>query len=633
MLRSLKNISETFKKKFLKKMPKEETRGANFDFNKKLVYSLSKSKIPTIKQLKYIDRYLNKKESLAIKLSILSIVFSLLFLAGSFYVTHLETSPVRGGEYVEGLIGSPKHINPLYSPLNDVDSDIASLVFSSLYKRDGQGNLKKDLLDTIKMSDDGKQYTIKIKENVKWHDGEALNSDDLIFTINSILDPVYQSPLRSSLSGLSVEKVDDLTIKINLSQAYAAFKDLLTFGIMPAHLWKQLNPESFLLAKMNIRPIGSGPYKFKRLLKDDTLGTVLYMEFEPNQDYYSNIPYIKKLVFKFYPNFEELVSALNQNLINGIAYLPKELKEDVSAQNSLNFHKLNLGQILSLSFNSKQNSFLEKKSLRQALAYAIDKKKIVREVFSDNAKVANSPILTQSFAYKEDIKKYEYNKEEALNLLEKDGWSLATVTAEDLISDKEDEEKPEKKLGEGFWMARENKDGETEYLVIDISLINTEDNLKVANFIKKYWEKIGVKTNIIEHTSEEVNGDIIRNRDYQALLYTQALSVDPDVYAFWHSSQAVTGGNNLSNYSNSQVDRLLSEARVITDKEKRKKMYFEFQDIIADEVPAIFISSPKYTYIQKKDIKNFDVTSISNPSDRFSNISDWYINTGKKIIW
>ncbi len=632
MLRYLKNFYFTFKKKYFDNKHKEANPSAKFDFNKKLVYSLSKSKIPTLKQLRYIDRYLSKKESLAIKLSMFLIFVSLSFILISFYITHLEVTPVRGGEYVEGLIGAPKHINPLYSSINDVDNDISSLIFSSLYKRDGRGGLKEDLLESISLSEDETEYTIKIKANVFWHDGETLDADDVIFTINTLSDSRYQSPLRSSLAGITVSKIDDLTIKINLSQPYGAFKALLTFGIMPAHLWEQLSPESFLIKDLNIRPIGSGPYKFKRLLKDDSLGKILFIELVPNNEYYGSIPYIEKITFKFFPNFEELIVALNENLVSGIAYLPKEMKEQVAAQNSLNFHKLNLAQALSLNFNSKENSFLEKKNTRQALAYALDREQIVKDVFLDNARVLNSPILPESFAYKGDIKKYFYDKTEALSLLEKDDWTLATVTVDDLV-DGEGEDRIEKKLGPGFWMARENEDDEIEYFIIELSVINTIDNLKIAKLVKKYWEEIGVKTIVKEYSSKEINGEIIRNRNYQSLLYTQSLSFDPDVYAFWHSSQAVTGGNNISNYFNGEVDRLLSGARVISDEGLRQEMYFEFQDILVEEVPAIFISSPKYTYIQKKDIKNFNVTSISNPSDRFSNILDWYIETGRKIIW
>ncbi len=638
MLRYLKNIFFTFKKKISQNASGKKTLNASFDLDKRLVYSLSKSKIPTFRQLKYIRRYLSKKELLLISLSLFLIFLSLTFMGGRFYLSHLEIVPARGGEYTEGLIGSPKHINPLYSTINDVDSDITSLIFSSLYKRGSNGELMPDLVEDFTISEDEKEYTFTLKQNLYWHDGEMLTSDDVVFTINAITNPAYQSPRRQMLSGVQVEKINDTVFKINLSQSYAAFRDMLTFGIMPAHLWEQLQPESVLLSDLNLKPIGSGPYKFKRFLKDSTIGRVLSFELEQNDEYYGDKPYINKITFYFFPNFEELLTALNSNSLHGIAYLPKELKSQLASQNSLSFYNLELSKMQGVYFNTKSSSAIEKKNVRQALSHALDKEVILREVFSEDVRLADSPLLQESFAYNPDIKKYQFDKNLSFELLEKEGWALATVTEEDLLSEEpeegqEIEEKIEATLGTGFWMSKTNEDDEKEYLIIDLAIAETLDNIAVAEKLKKYWEDIGVKTIIKKYSPSEINTQVVRERNYDALLYTTTLSLDPDVYAFWHSSQAVSGGNNLSNYFNSEVDRLLSEARLISDRETRREKYIEFQNILAEDNPAIFLNSQRYTYVQKKDIKNFDVSIISEPSDRFSNISDWYIRSSRKIIW
>ncbi|PLX21503.1 hypothetical protein C0584_02440 [Candidatus Parcubacteria bacterium] len=632
MLRYLRNLFLTFKN-FFKKAQADNKSEALLGFDKKLVYSLSKSKIPTLKQLKYINKYLSKREALLIKFSILFILFSASFLGFRFYFTHLELTPVRGGEYIEGLIGSPKHINPLYASINDVDSDIASLVFSSLYKPDGLGGVEEDLVDSLEVSEDGKEYVIQIRQGVKWHDAKDLNVDDVIFTMETIIDSAFQSPLRSSLTGVEIEKIDEYKLKLILAQPYAAFKDLLTFGIMPAHLWEQLPADSYLLTELNLKPIGSGPYKFKRFLKENSQGKIISVELELNEEYYREQPYIEEITFKFYPNFEELLLALNENLIDAISYLPWEMKDQIATQNSINFHSLNLGQILTLSFNLKGSDFLEKKSTRQALLYAIDKNEIVEDVFGLSARTIDSPILPESFAYKNDLEQYTLNKDKVLELLNEDDWSVATITADDLIEEEDDDKTLEKEVGEGLWLVKEDEDNKKEYFVIRIAVVDSEKDLLVANKIASYWEEVGIRTIVEKHSIKEINSEIIRDRNYEALLFSQAQGYDPDVYAFWHSSQAVTGGLNLSNYANSEVDKLLGEARQTLDESERQKKYFEFQNIITDEVPAIFIGSPKYLYLQKKSIKNYNVTSIQVPSDRFSNISSWYINTGKKIIW
>ena len=119
------------------------------------------------------------------------------------------------------------------------------------------------MVEDYKITPDGKNYTLKIKQNIKWHNGDPLNTDDVLFTFGAIQDPAYKSPLRASFSGVQIERVDDNTVKFILSEPYAAFLNLLTFGIMPAGLWQEINPASASLAELNTKPIGSGPYKFK----------------------------------------------------------------------------------------------------------------------------------------------------------------------------------------------------------------------------------------------------------------------------------------------------------------------------------------------------------------------------------
>ena len=131
----------------------------------------------------------------------------------------------------------------------------------------------------------------------------------------------------------------------------------------------------------------------------------------------------------------------------------------------------------------------------------------------------------------------------------------------------------------------------------------------------------------------EMQSSIIVPRKYEILLYGQILGGDPDSYVFWHSSQANESGMNLSNYQNKDLDKILEEARLTTNIETRKQKYFQFQDILAEDLPAIFLYSPYYTYVQTKKINGFQTKTILLPRDRFSSIADWYIKTGKKIIW
>jgi ABC-type transport system substrate-binding protein len=242
-----------------------------FDVNKKLVYSLSKSRIPNFGQLKYLGKFLSKNELLVMRVSAVMLVASLSFVSIKFYLGHREMVPVKGGEYVEAMVGSPRYINPLYASINDVDNDIAHLVYSSLFRHGKDGLLANDLVTSYEVSPEGKAYTLHIRPDAMWHNGHALRVDDVIFTFDAIKNAAYKSTLRQAFSGVEIERVDDNSVRFNLQQPYAPFLNLLTFGILPQDMWYQIPPDTASLADLNLKPIGTGPYKFKSLIRIKTV--------------------------------------------------------------------------------------------------------------------------------------------------------------------------------------------------------------------------------------------------------------------------------------------------------------------------------------------------------------------------
>lgn len=606
------------------------------DLDKKLVYSMSKSRIPTPAQIKYVKTFLSKKELLTLKICSGVIIISFLFLGGRFYTKHLVSQPLEGGDYIEGVVGAPKYINPLYSSFSDVDSDLSQLVYSSLFKRDINGFLSKDLADEYTVSADGKSYVIKVRQGVYWHNGSELTANDIIFTFNAIKDGQYKSPLKASFSGVTVEKIDEQTIKFILNEPYAAFFELLIFGILPQELWYQLSPASASLAELNLKPIGSGPYKFSSLTKDKS-GNIKSYTFLINDKYYAEKAHIKKIQFKFYPTYEELLGALKDNLVDGISYLPFQFKEQASNKTYLNYHKLNLPQLMAVFLNPK-NPILEDKKVRQALASAIDKQALVDKVLSGDGRLIDSPILPDSFAYNSKLKKYDFNQAEARKLLESAGWKKLTVSQSDFDKAQTDKASTDEKikqqaetiiaLGVGDWYVKDDK-----FLIIRLTTVNSAENPQVAQEIKNYWEKIGVKTAVELIEPNQIQSEVIKPRNYEALFYGEMVGADPDPYLFWHSSQAGSAGLNLANYSNKQVDKLLEDARLATNMNQRKDLYGKFQEVLVEDEPAIFIYSPVYAYIQDKKVKNFNTKAIVAPSDRLSDISNWFIKTGKRIVW
>ena len=569
---------------FLKKPPFSQE-----DLDKKLVYSLSPRKIPTGDQIKHIKKFLNPREFLIVKICALVILVNVIYLGVSFIKRHLEYLPAAGGEYVEGVVGYPKAVNPLYAVNPDIDGDLSRLIYSSLFKYDQNGNLTADLAENTDISADGKEYTIKMKSNIKWHDGTELTADDVLFTLNLIKDPLYRSPLRSALAGVNAEKIDDRTIKFTLSDAYAPFKEMLTFGILPKDLWENINPDSAVLADLNLKPIGSGPYKFKSLVKNKD-GELKEYRLTVNENYYGQKPYIKDISFKFFTDYSEAIKALNDNQVAGLSYLPFNYRKELLAQDSLNFHELVQPQIVSLFFNRDKNKALADKDIRVALASALDKDGIINDVFSGVYKRADGPILSGNFAYDEAITKYAYSPETA----------AATI-----------KNKP---------------------LTVVLTVVDSGSNIAVAEKIKAYWEKAGA-TVTIRAISGEQAVSIVTDRDFEILLYGESVGGDPDVYAFWHSSQIGAKGLNLAAYNNAEVDKLLVEGRTITDVSERIARYKKFQEIITNDLPVIFLYSPTYTYVQEHQLKGFSGTTVIEPADRFNGVSSWYLKTSKKINW
>lgn len=502
------------------------------------------------------------------------------------------------------MIGKPVYINPVLAPgSSDADQDISSLLFSGLLKYDKDLNITTDLAEKYDISEDQKTYTFYLKDDLKWHDGEKLTASDIVFTIKSIQDPNFKSPLKRSFEGVNVEMTDEKTVKFTLIEPYAAFLNILTVGILPQHLWYDTPPETATLAIYNQKPIGNGPYKFKSLIKEKT-GAIRQYILEKNKDYHGKEPYINKIIFKFYPDYENAIEALINKEIQSLSFLPKDHLKNFQNKRELNLYNINLSQYTAIFFNEKNNELLKNETIRKALTYAIDKNKIIEEVLQNQGLIIDGPILPGFLGYNEEITKYDYAPEKSLEMLADDGWKL-----------------------EGEYLTKDDDE-----LKITLTTVEQTERITTANLIKEFWNSIGVNVELQIVSKSNVQKDIINPRSYQALLYGEVIGYDPDLYPFWHSSQREAPGVNLANYANRKVDNLLEDARLTNDEEIRAKKYKDFQDVLIEDLPAIFIYTPYYTYPVNKKIKGIDLQRIASPSDRFVDIENWYIKTKKKLF-
>jgi len=592
-------------KKILQKI-KSNKNGTNYD--KKLLLGLQKKKIPSLKQLAHLPKVLNPKESLALKTFTTILVISILIIIGGFYLSKFTPTPQTGGEYTEGLIGIPHYINPIYASSNDVDADISRLVFSGLLKYDSGLNIVTDLAKDYEISGDALTYTFYLNENIKWHDGTDFDADDVVFTIKTIQDPSYKSPAAYSFLHVEVEKVEDYVVKFTLQEPYAAFLSIMTIGILPEHVWSYISPSNALLTDLNLQPIGTGPYKFD-FYEKDRHGNIQKYTLANNDLYYSDLPYIEKINFKFYPDFESAVIALKSKEVQGISYLPIYYEERLKSSKNLDYHEFFLPQYSAVFFNDAENKLLESDNIRKALTYSLDRDMIANEVLKGKARVINSPILPGFVGYNQDIEKNPFNKQEARELLEEINWVYADTD-------------------EGKSQFRQKGDNE---LSITLTTVDQEEFIKIAEEIKKAWELIGVKTELQIVSGNDIINIFINPRNYEALLYSVIVGSDPDPYPFWHSSQREAPGLNLANYYNKQADKVIEEARKTIDPEKRAEKYNHFQNILIKDLPAIFMFNPTWTYVTTNKIKGITIQSIFKPSDRFIEAEKWYIKTKRTL--
>lgn len=558
-------------------------------------------------KIRLLPKILSFKERYLIFVFILVVLGSVISIPFTTFYHYTHSAADFGGSFSEGVIGEPRHINPLLSQTNDADRDLASLIYSGLLKYNEQGKLIPDLAKSYEISSDGLTFTIYLKENVTWHDRQPVTAEDVIFTIHTAQNPDYGSLQRINWQGVTVEKVNDTTVRFILKNKYAQFLSNLTLGIMPKHVWQDVKPINFSLSDSNLKPVGSGSFMFKKYRKD-VLGRIRAYELKSNEYYYDSKPYIDTIELKFYDTEEEMISDFNRNNIQSIGSIsPKNIKK-IKFKQRLTIQEIRMPRYFAVFFNPGQNKILENKNVRLALSHATDKQQIINTILSGYGTPVNSPLIDGVLDINADVKKYPFDSEQAKKILAADGWVPLRQPADGGPDEK--------------GVLQKNK----QRLSIKITTSTWPELAEVANILKEQWAKVGVEV-VTEALPTGQLQQAIKERDYQALLFGEILTVDPDPFSLWHSSQKKDPGLNLALYDNKTADRLLEEARQTLNPLERMKKYDDFQKLMIDDAPAIFLYNPKFLYGQSKEIKGFDRNLISMPSDRFSGVEKWYIET------
>lgn len=563
-----------------------------------------------VAKIKFLPKILSKRERYLIIGLLLIIVGSFLSLPFTTFYHYTKAMPDYGGSFSEGIVGEPRYVNPLLSQNNDVDRDLVSLIYSGLVKYNDEGKLVPDLAKSYEISSDGLNYTLYLKENAKWHDGTPVTAEDVVFTIQTAQNSDYGSLQRINWQGVDVEAVDKYTIILKLKNKYAQFLNNLTLNILPQHIWQDVKPVNFALSDFNLKPIGSGPYKFKKLKKDDA-GRIKSYELESSKNFYDGQPYIDNIELKFYDSEYELIDEYNKNSIENLSFVSANNLKKIKFKKRLNVQELKLPRYFGVFFNQNEAEILSDKNVRLALSYGTDKKDIINKILDGRGIEANSPIMGEILDMTSDVKTYNFDQEKAKKLIADSGWG--NPDDKGILS----------KTGK----AKSKKDKPvTEKLTLRLTTPTWSELNNVANLLKEQWSKIGVELIIEVLPSQELQ-QVIKERGYQTLLFGEILNIDPDPFSLWHSSQKRDPGLNLSLYDNKTADDLLEKARQTLNPLERVKQYQDFQKLVVEDVPAVFLYNPLYIYAQANSIKGFGNKIISMPSDRFSNVEKWYIDT------
>lgn len=660
---------------------------------------------PSKNQWKQFLKVLTKGERISFFLLFFLFSASLTFLSVDFYFKKTKIVPAPGGTHIEGVVGSPRFINPIYAPLSDIDRDLTQLIFSGLMKYDSQGKIIPDMVKEYRILEDGKVYEFFLKENLFWSDGEKLTSDDVIFTIKTIQNAELKSPLRGSWIGVEVEKISPTALRFKLKNPSAIFLENCTLKILPQHIWGEISPQNFPLSFFNLKPVGSGPYQLKSLLQAAD-GKVTSLELIRNPYYHGENPYLNQISFRFFEKTEDDVKD-TENLVK--SYLAGEIKgfSLFSTTNLKNFSSLTnlyrfyMPRYFAVFFNPGKAKIFSQKEVREALNYATDKKEVIDTVLNGKGRIVNSPILPEIYGFNKSNEIFEFNLEKAKEILDSAGFyelengqrakivkktpsfqfksNLTLKSQGEEVTElqkclaKDREVYPEgeitgffgektkaavikfqekysqdilepQNLTQGTGDVRQgtrdklneicfNEKEEITPLEFTLTTVNQAFLESTAEILASQWGKLGIKVKIqtFDSNSPTLQSDIIKPREYEALLFGMVLGAIPDPFPFWHSGQKIDPGLNLSIFENKNVDKLLEEARQTLDSDKRKIKLEEAQNLIISDSPAIFLYNPDYFYFVSSEIKGIESDMIVDPSKRFSDIENWYTKT--KRVW
>ena len=505
-----------------------------------------------------------------------------------------EGGPAYGDTLVESSIGDISGLIPNITS-DSASHDIGNLIYSNLVRTDKDLRLEGELAKGWEISKDEVTITFHLREGVKWHDGVPLTADDLDFTYRYMIDPKTPTAYGESFRQIKqAEVLDRHTYRVTYEAPYAPA--LLSWGlwILPKHIleapWKA--GVDLRTTKQNRHPIGSGPYQFREWKTGEKV--VL----EANPDYFEGRPYLKRVVYRIIPDQSTIFLELKARNIDlaGLSPIQYRRQTDYPAfRKGFDRYRYLSNSFAYLGFNLLDSRFQDKR-VRQAIAYAINKQEIIDGVLLGLGQPAVGPYKPGTWWYKADVKTYPFDPERARALLAEAGW---TAKNSDAILERD---------GKPFSFTIRTNQG---------NLVRQQ----TAEIIQRRLRAVGidVKIHVVEWAA--FINTFIRKKDFEAIILGWGLGLDPDQYDIWHSSKSGPDELNHISYKNPRVDELLEAGRRTFNEAKRRAIYGEFQDLMAEEQPVIFLYVPDALPVVSSRVRGIQPA----PAGISYNFTKWYV--------
>lgn len=524
----------------------------------------------------------------------------------SSYYQVLAAAP--GGTYTEGVLGQFTNANPIYAT-DLVDTSVAELVFAGLLTYDSDNNLTGELAERWEVDAAGTTYTVKLKPNLTWHDGQPLTASDVVFTYHVIQNPDARSPLFNSWSGITVSAPDKQTAVFKLPNPLAAFPHSLTTGIVPQHILGDVPMTNMRSVSFNsTQPVGAGPFQWQAIelsggSADRREEKIALKAFD---GYQAGKPKLNGFVIRTFRDAEQLVKSFEEQEVTGIAGLT-QVPDTLNDDSTLRVYNLPLTASV-MTFFRTQKGVTASAKVRQALVASTNIGEIISSL-QYPTKAVRQALLAGHLGYDPKYNQSSYNPALAGQLLDQEGWAV----------------------GKGGLRFK----GETP-LTFSLYFLNSPEYASVAGQLAKQWRAAGFDVKLMPQNEDDFQVVLSEapsptpggDAPYDSLLYGISIGADPDVYVYWHSSQIDPRSSsrlNFSEYKSGAADAALEAGRTRLDPALRVIKYQPFLQAWQADAPALGLYQPRFLYMTHGQVHGLEENPINSDAGRFRNVHNWQI--------